>query len=113
MNITRDMIDINKLVDSIHAAEDAHRDGTWSEYAKTNGIRVWNYAGHVTGLYTLRAWLRGRLHRQNPPEQIRDFNRTMEEQDRPARLDWDATEHNRKIAVKVAEAFMIPEVATG
>lgn len=116
MNITRDMIDITKLVDSIHAAEDSYRDGSWGEYAKTNGISRWNYAGHVTGLYTLRAWLRGKLHRHNPPEEIRDFNRTVKEQGLPYKLrEWDATEHNRKIAEKVAEGFMVPEpeAATG
>lgn len=117
MTLTREDINIEKLVESIHAAEDAYRNGTWREYAKENGFSPWNYAGHVTGLYTLRAWLRGRLHRHNPPEEIRDFNRTVQEQGLPYKLrEWDATDHNRKIAEQVAERFRRepePAAATG
>ena len=36
----------------------------------------------ATDLYTLRAWNRGKLHRQNPPEAIRAVS-----------ASWDAKEH--------------------
>ena len=83
------------------------------EYVKMGACPNCN-GNHVTGLYTLRAWLRGKLHRHNPPEEIRDFNRTVQEQGLPYKLrEWDATDHNRKIAEKVAEGFRRkPEPAT-
>jgi len=99
-------IDIRKLVDEIHAAEAAHRSGKWAEFCEQRGLgRFTSYAKTVTGLYTLRAWHRGKCHRLNPPESIRDFNRTMIEQGRSERLGWDRLEHNKKIAEKIAPHF--------
>lgn len=110
--ITKDTIDIHLLVDDIHAAEAAQREGKWREFCKDRGLSQYtNHPKFVTGLYTLRAWLRGKLHRQNPPEEIRDFNRTMIETDRRHLCQtWDAKEHNRKIAERMAEGYHI-EVA--
>lgn len=113
--ITKDTINIHRLVDDIHAAEAAKREGKWSEFCKDRGMRFADYARFVTGLYTLRAWLRGKLHRQNPPEEIRDFNRTVQEQGLPYPLrEWDATEHNRKLAEKIADGYRVePTAETG
>ena len=106
-------IDIPKLVEDIKAAEAAQRKCRWSEYKEKNGLHRWSYyEAHVTGLYTLRAWLRGRMHRKNPPAGIRDFNRTMEEQGRDARMQWDMEEHNRSLAEKTAERYLSQEQST-
>jgi hypothetical protein len=122
MNITKDTIDIHKLVDTIHTVETAQRSGTWATYAKENGLgKQYSsffyptfYSTYATGLYTLRAWLRGKLHRQNPPEEIRDFNRTVQEQGLSYKLkEWDSTEHNKKIAEDFAVGFFREEAATG
>lgn len=108
-------IDIQKLVDEIHAAEAAYRSGKWAEFCEPRGLgrsfgsggRFWptDYAETVTGLYTLRAWNRGKCHRQNPPENVRGFNRTMEEEGRSERMSWDMTDHNQKIAEALAPKF--------
>lgn len=125
MNITKEIIDTTKLVDTIHTIEAAQCSGTWAIYAKENGIgrqiSKWffptSYSTYATGLYTLRAWLRGKLHRKNPPEKIRDFNRTVQERDLKYKLkEWDATEHNKKIAEEFAAGFFREEgeeAATG
>lgn len=107
-------IDIRKLVDEIHSAERSYREGKWAEFCEARGLgrrfgggQFWPapYVATVTSLYTLRAWTRGKCHRQNPPENIRDFNRTMEEQGRPERMGWDMEEHNKKIAEAVVPRF--------
>lgn len=114
MTLNRKTIDIPRLVADIHAAELAFKAGpaTWKAFAMSAGVRHYgpnSYAGHVTCLYTLRAWCRGKLHRQTAPAPIRDFNRSMEE---TGRLDaiqgWNAREHNEAIAIKVAESYRRP-----
>ena len=41
----------------------------------------------------------------NPPEAIRDYNRTMEENGDPHRMSWDMMDHNREIAEALAPGF--------
>ena len=65
-----------------------------------------HYEEHVTALYTLRAYLRGRMHRKNPPAPIRDYNRTMEEQGSPSRMTWNMEDHNRKLAEQTAQHYI-------
>jgi hypothetical protein len=106
-------IDTKKLVAHIKEAEIMRRLGKWEKYTKESGLgkqfhQWWpdRYETHVTGLYTLRAWLRGRMHRKNPPAPIRDFNRTMEEQGRASRMEWNMEDHNRKIAEEAAKRYL-------
>lgn len=118
--ITRDTIDIHKLVEDIHSAESAQRGGKWADFCKPRGLghtiggRFWptDYAKFVTGLYTLRAWLRGKHHRKNAPEEIRDFNRSMVQSGRERLCQtWDEKEHNREVAEHAAERYMIEATA--
>ncbi len=110
-------IDIPKLVADIKEAELMQRTCRWSDYTKERGMgrqmsQWWwatSYEDHVTGLYTLRACLRGRTHRKNPPACIRDFNRTMEETGRPDRMKWNMEEHNQRIAEAAAQPYLPKE----
>ena len=107
-------IDIEKLVSDIKTGEQAYRSGQWKSWCESRGLgRKWSdsfwptpYADHMTGLYTLRAFLRGRMHRRNPPAQVRDFNRSMLHNDTPGwQMSWSMEEHNRKIAEGVAASY--------
>jgi len=105
-------IDIKKLVDDIHAAEKLHRTSwdEWTKFCKARNYSPWRYADVVTGLYTLRAWGRGRLHRKNPPAHVRDYNRSMRETGREKLCtEWDAEEHNRKLAERVGQQYLREE----
>lgn len=110
-------IDIPKLVTHIKEAEEMRRSGKWEKYTKERGLgrqmsQWWwatSYEDHVTGLYTLRAYLRGRIHRKNPPAPIRDFNRTMEETGQPGRMKWNMEEHNQRIAEAAAQPYLPKE----
>ncbi len=96
-----------------------HRSGKWDAYTKERDLgrqmsQWWwatSYENHVTGLYTLRAYLRGKMHRQNPPAPIRDFNRTMEETGSNERITWLMEEHNRILAEKTAKEYVLQEEA--
>lgn len=88
MTIDPKTIDIPRLVADIHK----HKGTSYS-----------------TRLYTLRAWLRGKLHRLNPPAEIRDFNRSMLETGRPSEVrSWDAREHNERVAMGIAGEYKRP-----
>jgi len=110
-------IDIPKLVTHIKEAEYCHSSGKWDKYTKNRGLgkqmsQWWwaaPYEEYVTGLYTLRAYLRGKMHRQNPPAPIRDFNRTMEETGSRERMTWLMEEHNRILAEKTAKGYLLQE----
>lgn len=110
-------IDIPKLVEHIKEAELMRCLGKWEKYTKERGLgrqmsKWWHavsYEDHVTGLYTLRAYLRGRIHRKNPPACIRDFNRTMEETGRSDRMKWDMEEHNQRVAEAAAQPYLPEE----
>lgn len=114
-------INIEKLVSDIKSGETAGRGTSWDIWCKKRGLgRTYsdggrfypeNYAEHMTKLYTLRAWLRGRMHRKNPPEDIRDFNRSMEENGSSARMEWDMEKHNRDIAEATSLLYEAKEAA--
>ena len=100
-------INIEKLVSDIKDAEAAMLEGRWSSYKEKAGLDRWAYyEKHVTGLYTLRAFLRGRMHRRNPPAEIRDFNRSREQSGGTMRLKWNMEEHNRDLAEETAERYL-------
>lgn len=118
-------IDVKKLVEDIKEAEAAKKNGTWIEWGTKKGIgypwkyneKIWcgtSYEDYVTGLYTLRAFLRGRMHRKNPPEPLRGMHRSMIENGSRApdsEIMWDMHAHNEKIAQKVAESYQREEAA--
>lgn len=107
-------VDIEKLVNDIKAGEKARRKGEWETWAKEKGKYRWapQYAPHMTSLYTLRAFLRGRMHRKNPPPELRDYHRSMiQTGHRTGELEWDMEAHNRRIAEKIAESYQREEVA--
>jgi hypothetical protein len=129
--IDKTTVSISDLRTAIKDAERAYKFGYWLSYARQHvftdeyqikaldrGFLPDNsgYVEHVTGLYTLRAWLRGKLHRLNPPAPIRDFNRSMRATGR-VELEWDAAKHNRELAEKYAPKFPVkvddPYVDTG
>lgn len=114
-------VNVEQLVKDIKAAEEAKRSGKWKEYAQqkrtvpwVSGWTDWYYEKYVTGLYTLRAFLRGKMHRQNPPEPIRGFHQSMiqlGERDPDSKPIWDMHEHNENLANKVAEIYVLDEAA--
>jgi len=114
-------INIEQLVSDIKTGEEAYRGSSWDIWCKKRGLgrthsdggRYYpaDYVDHMTSLYTLRAFLRGRMHRENPPEEIRDFNRSMQENGSEHRLSWDMEEHNRKIAQKASSQYEMGEAA--
>lgn len=119
-----EQINIEKLVSDIKTAEGDYRHSGypgWSEWCKKRGLgRTYSgggrfypedYADHMTKLYTLRAWLRGRMHRKNPPEEIRGFNRSMEENGDSHRISWDMEDHNQKVAESMARSYEMEEAA--
>jgi hypothetical protein len=59
----------------------------------------------ATDLYILRAWMRGRLHRQNPPEETRasliSAGRDLS--------TWDAEAHAEEVAERVAYRYLPDE----
>jgi hypothetical protein len=102
--IQKNTVNIQKLVSDIHSSEEAYRTGTWFTYAAERGLRKFGYVDHVTALYTLRAATRSKLHRLNPPQNIRDYNRYLLESGGVVR-EWDAAEHNRAIAEAMAPQY--------
>lgn len=102
--IDKKTVNVQKLVSDIHNSEEAHRAGAWPAYAKEHGLRRFGYADHVTALYTLRAATRSKLHRLNPPANIRDYNRHLLESGGVAK-EWYASEHNRAIAEGMAAKY--------
>ena len=106
MNKTLHDVDRARLVDDIHHAEAAQRDGTWQRYAIDRDLPL-EYRRHVTALYTLRAYLRGRIHRRNPPPEIRDYNHAARAE--PDLLSplmrWNRLEHNRDVALRIAARY--------
>ena len=66
----------------------------------------------MTKLYTLRAFSRGRMHRKNPPPEIRDYNRSMICNGEPfLQREWDMWEHNRMVAESVAPDYAMEKAA--
>lgn len=112
-------VNIEKLVEDIKTGEQAYRSGSWKEWCESRGqgIKIgerffpFQYPEKMTVLYTLRAFLRGRMHRRNPPAPLRDFHRSMLEQGQEHELVWDMEEHNRKLAESHAPAYAMEEAA--
>jgi len=99
-------IDILTLEADIRALE--HRIRTvkqplrkpWTEPMGAAQAELLDLAAEATALYTLRAWARGRLHRTVPPRALRETSEAMS-----VPLEWDAKEHNRKLAEQVARRY--------
>ena len=112
-------VNVKKLIEDIKTGEQAYRSGSWKSWCESRGLVTrWSggfwptpYADHMTGLYTLRAHLRGRIHRKNPPAPIRDFHRSMLELGEKHELKWDMEKHNRELAEKFAEPYLNEEAA--
>lgn len=106
-NVLR-QVDRARLVDDIHHAEAANRDGAWRAYAVAHDLPL-EYRRHVTALYTLRAYLRGRLHRHNPPPEVRDYNRSLRANPNPygGPMRWNRLEHNRAVALQAAARYQV------
>ena len=106
-------VNIEKLVEDIKTGEQAYRSGSWKSWCESRGLGTvfgsafWPtpYADHMTGLYTLRAFLRGRMHRRNPPAPLRDFHRSMLDEGIAHELKWDMEDHNRKLAERFVESY--------
>jgi len=73
----------------------------WTEPMATAQAELLDLAAEVTALYTLRAWVRGRLHRTAAPRELRDSSKSL-----GVPLEWDAREHNRKLAERVAPRYV-------
>jgi len=113
-------INIEKLVSDIKSGEAAYRGSSWDIWCQKRGLGATassgtfypaDYVAHMTGLYTLRAFTRGRMHRRNPPASIRDYNRSMEDSGRSERMAWDMEVHNGKIAERFADSYGMEEAA--
>lgn len=72
----------------------------WTEPMAAAQAELLDLAAEATALYTLRAWARGRLHRTQPPRALRDAHAALH-----IPLAWDAKEHNRKVAERVAPRY--------
>lgn len=101
-------VDRARLVDDIHHAEAANRDGAWQAYAIARDLPL-EYRRYVTALYTLRAYLRGRIHRHNPPPEVRDYNRSLRANPNPygEPMHWNRLEHNRAVALQTATRYQM------
>ena len=112
-------VDLKKLVEDIKTGEKAYRSGSWKSWCEPRGLgHAWSggfypthYATHMTSLYTLRAFLRGRMHRQSPPADLRDFHRSMLNEGRDHVLKWDMEVHNQRIAEAAAERYSLEAAA--
>jgi hypothetical protein len=72
----------------------------WTQPMAAAQAELLDSAAEATALYTLRAWVRGRLHRTQPPRELRDSSAAL-----GVPLEWDAKEHNRKLAEQVAPRY--------
>jgi len=61
----------------------------------------------VTALYTLRAWSRGKLHRKNPTQSMRDRASHYKIPPEDPGIGWNAEQHNGGIAEQVATRFQL------
>lgn len=142
MNQEEEMeIDAEKLVSDIKQNEKAWKEGRWertelscralidvrevAELAITDfgtnmdSFKDWFpehlcYRAYMHCLYTLRAWCRGRIHRQNPPQELRGFNYSMRESGNDSFVrPWDMEKHNRYIAEKQAKNYGIAAAGAG
>lgn len=113
-------VDLKKLVTDLKAlpALSSAPRAEWVTWCEDRGLgeiyggskfRALSFADAATNLYTLRAYLRGKIHRTTPPAPIRDFNRTMREQGRPARITWNRITASHSVAMKYAAFYVSKE----
>ena len=106
------MINIQKLREDARRIEEQIREAklllrtTWTRPMDQEQINLATLRAQATELYTLRAWLRGKLHRKNPPEHLRHLARDLGKE-----ITWDAKEHAREIAERVGKRYQIEEEA--
>ena len=102
-------LDIPRLIHDIHDLDDRSRAiklrvrRRWEQPMGALQAELLELAADATELYTLRAWSRGRLHRQRPPRSLSDAHRDL-----GLPLDWDAQQHNRSSAERIAERYRVP-----
>ena len=93
------MADLHALEQRIAALKTLLRQ-PWTRAMADEQQQLLSLAAEATALYTLRAWSRGRLHRTCPPRELQDSARDL---GRP--LAWDAREHNRRVAERLAPRY--------
>ncbi|MCH9686491.1 MAG: hypothetical protein K0V04_33975 [Deltaproteobacteria bacterium] len=99
-------LDIITLRSDLHALEQRIRAlklplrRPWTHPMGSVQAQLRHEADQATALCTLLAWSRGRLHRTNPPAPWRDAAR-----DCGSTQPWDAVEHNRCVAARVAPRY--------
>lgn len=98
-------IDITRLVTDIKVVEQNIRDHNKHYNWPNTGLQC-----VATELYTLRAFLRNKNHRLNPPDYIRDCNASMRQTGRKEPYkSWSADKHNKRIAEKNMSKYSILE----
>jgi len=74
---------------------------TWTKPMGREQFDLLRLRAEATDLYILRAWMRGKLHRTNPPEATRALllseGRDLSE--------WDAREHAQEVAERMASRY--------
>lgn len=108
MKTTTMNIDIPKLKSDLRALEHRIRilkqalRRPWAEPMTAAQADLHALAAEATALYTLRAWAHGRLHRTQPPRELRDSSAAL-----GVPLEWDAQAHNRRLAERVAPRYPV------
>ena len=115
-------VDVERLASDVRALKDLFSADKekWLDWCKERGFGyscvvdeqdhffAEPYALVATGIYTLRAYLRGRLHRMNPPMAIEDFNRTMRAAGKGKLCQrWNRLEWNTRIASAYATKYAL------
>jgi len=104
------MIDIKKYKEDIHRIEEEIRtlkEKLRTKWTKPMGEEQWDLIGlraQATELCIFRAWMRGKIHRKNPPQDVRDLARSY-----GCEPKWNAEDHAKKIFERVAERYQIEE----
>lgn len=109
LNIRQLKTDIAALEEQIREVKTALRS-TWEQPMSNKQYTLIDLKAKVTKLYTLRAWNRGKLHRLNPPEALRQTQAHSISEGFDI-IEWDATKHNKKIAEAIAPQYAREEAA--
>lgn len=92
---------IRALVAHIHECEKMMKTQGYLDREVLRYSRNFDYLeNYMTCLYITRAWHRGKLHRKNPPEPLR--NRSL---DTGLDHEWDAEFHASQISKAIMKAF--------
>lgn len=103
-------IQLHKLRADIRAIEEQIREvktalrSTWEHPMSNEQYTLLDLKARITKLYTLRAWNRGKLHRLNQPESLRQSKEHSISQGFDV-IEWDATKHNKEIAEDIAPQY--------